>query len=169
MHVSETFRAGPYRILSLLVGIFTVVGSCAKSTTQPTTGLMVTAISPAVGSTGGGTNVTITGNDFANDATVTVAGVPTTNVVFQSSTALTAITGAGPAGTGDVVVTSGGRTATLANGFGFVAPTGGNLPPVIVNLRSIGSHPGQPSGFADQDETVTLVADATDAETPASS
>ena len=41
---------------------------------------------------------------------------------------------AGPVGTGDVVVTSGGHTATLPAGFGFVAPTGANRPPVIVNI-----------------------------------
>jgi hypothetical protein len=67
------------------------------------------------------------------------------------------------------VVTSGGHTATLTNGFGFLAPDGTNQPPVIVGIRSVGSRPGQPLGFADQDETVTLVADVTDAETPASS
>lgn len=171
MHVADTLsRDGlkpvPYRVTSLLVVLMTLVGGCAKSTTQPTTGLQVTAISPTVGSTSGGTSVTITGNDFANDATVSLDGVPATNVVLQSSTSLTAIAGAGPAGTGDVVVTSGGHTATLPAGFGFVAPTGANRPPVIVNIRSVGSRPGQPSGFADQDETVTVIADATDAETP---
>jgi hypothetical protein len=56
----------------------------------------------------------------------------------------------------------------LTGGFGFIAPTSTNQPPVIVSLRSVGSRPGQPSGFADQDETVTLVADATDDETPSS-
>ena len=171
MNVSDIFRRDglkpvPYRVTSLLVVLMTLVGGCAKSTTQPTTGLQVTAISPTVGSTSGGTSVTITGNDFASDATVSLDGVPATNVVIQSSTSLTAIAGAGPAGTGDVVVTSGGHTATLPAGFGFVAPTGANRPPVIVNIRSVGSRPGQPSGFADQDETVTVIADATDAETP---
>jgi hypothetical protein len=174
MNVTDTFRRDglkpvPYRVSSLLVVLITLVGGCAKSTTQPTTGLQVTAISPTVGSTSGGTSVTITGNDFTNDATVSLDGVPATNVVFQSSTRLTAIAGAGPAGTGDVVVTSGGHTATLPAGFGFVAPTGANRPPVIVNIRSVGSRPGQPSGFADQDETVTVIADATDAETPVNS
>jgi hypothetical protein len=39
---------------------------------------------------------------------------------------------------------------------------------MITGIRSIGSRPGQPAAFADQDETVTLIADATDAETPVS-
>jgi|KBSSwiStaDraftv2_1062776.scaffolds.fasta_scaffold08822_9 hypothetical protein len=153
----------PYMHLLVLA---LVTAACSKSTTQPTTGLQVTAISPNVGSTTGGTAVTITGQEFANDATVTIGGVAATNVVFQSSTQLTAVTAAEPAGTVDVTVTSGGHTATLAGGFGFIAPSGGNQPPNIVNIRSVGSRPGQPSGFADINETVTLVADVTDAETP---
>ena len=37
---------------------------------------------------------------------------------------------------------------------------------MVGSIRSIGSHPDQPSGFADIGETVTLVASVTDAETP---
>jgi hypothetical protein len=151
---------------SFFVAIALLASACAKSSTTPTTGLQVTAISPTVGSTTGGTTVTITGREFANDATVTIGGVAATNVVFRSSTQLAATTAAESAGTVDVVVTSGGLTATLPNGFGFLAPDGTNQPPVIVSIRSVGSRPGQPLGFADQDETVTLVADA---ETAASS
>jgi IPT/TIG domain-containing protein len=155
-------KAVPCRIVVLVV----FLSACAKSTTQPTTGLQVTGISPIVGSTSGGTAVTITGSEFASDAAVTLDGVPAANVAFQNPTTLVATTAAGPAGTGDVVVTSGGHTATLHNGFGYVSATGANLPPVIVSVQSIGSRPGQPPGFADQDETVTLIANATDAETP---
>jgi hypothetical protein len=161
-------KAVPDRITALAVAVIAAAGACAKSsTTQPTTGLQVSAISPIVGSTGGGTAVTITGNEFASDAKVTLDGIPATNVVFQNSTTLLATTAAGPAGTGDVVVTSGGHTATLPNGFGYVAPSGANRPPVITGIGVL-PRPGQPAGFANQDETVTLVADATDAETPVS-
>jgi hypothetical protein len=164
----DGLKSVPSRIASFVLLMLTA-GACAKSsTTQPTEGLRVTSISPTLGSTTGGTNVTITGNEFASDATVIIDGVAATNVAFQSATTLLATTAAGPAGTGDVVVTSAGKSATLPNGFGYVAPTGSNLPPVIVNIRGVGSRPGQPAGFADQDETVTLIADATDAETPVS-
>src|SRR5262245_17756087 len=156
----------PYRYG--VIAVVLSISACAKSTTQPTLGLQVTGISPTIGSTSGGTKVTITGNQFASDAIVTIDGIPATNVVFHSETTLSATTAAGPAGTGDVVVTSGGHTATLPNGFGYVGPTGANQPPVITNIRSVGSRPGQPSGFADLDETVTLVAEATDAEAPIS-
>jgi hypothetical protein len=157
-------------IASLLLAVVAATGACAKSsTTQPTTGLRVTAISPTVGSTSGGTTVTITGTEFASDATVTLDGIAATNVTFQSSTTIVATTAAGPAGSGDVVVTSGGKTATLPNGFGYVAPTGTNRPPVITMIRSIASRLGAPTDFADQNDTVTLLADVTDAETPANS
>ena len=113
--------------------------------------------------------VIITGTEFASDATVTVGGVVATNVVLQGSTTLTAVVGSRPTvGPVDVVVTSAGRTATLANGFAFVAPSGTNQPPVVTGIRSVGPYSGQPSGFADLDQTVTLIADVADAETPAS-
>jgi hypothetical protein len=129
----------------------------------------LSSISPNQGSTTGGNNVTLNGANFASDARVLVGGIVGTNVVVQSPTALTAVIGANPAtGPADVVVTSGGHSATLSNAFTFVAPSGNNQPPVVTNIRSVGSHPNQPPGFADVNETVTLIADATDAETPVS-
>ena len=104
------------------------------------------------------------------DATVTVGGVAATNVVLQGSSVLTAVVGAKTgAGAADVVVTSGGHSATLSKAFTFVAPSGANQPPVVTNIRSVGSRSGQPSGFADQDETVTLIATVSDADTSTSS
>jgi hypothetical protein len=128
--------------------------------------LRITSIAPMLGSTTGETMVTITGTEFGSDATVSIGGVAATNVVLQGSTSLTALVGPRAAGSADVVVTSGGHTATLTDGFAFVAPSGTNQAPVVTAIRSIGPYPGQPSGFADQDQTVMLVADVTDAETP---
>ncbi len=158
-------------IAALLVG----ASACGtKSPTGPTpppsTNVTVSSISPAQGSTTGGTNVLINGANLASDATVTVGGIPATNVVLQGSTALTAVVGAKTgAGAADVVVTSGGHSATLSKAFTFVAPSGANQPPVVTNIRSVGSRSGQPSGFADQDETVTLIATVSDADTSTSS
>jgi hypothetical protein len=146
------------------------IGSCSKSPVDPSGVLSVGSISPAQGSTTGGTNVSIAGTDFGNEATVTVGGVVATSVVRQSSTVLTAVVGARTAaGPADVVVTSEGHSATLPKGFTFVAPSGTNQPPVVTSIRSVGSRSGQPSGFADQDETVTLIATVSDAETSTSS
>jgi len=150
-----------------IVALTLLTSACAKSPAAPSPVLQITSISPQVGSTTGGTMVTITGTEFASDATVTVGGIAAANVVVQGSTSLTAVVGAQPTpGPADVVVTSGGHTVSFPNGFAFVAPSGANQPPVILTIRGIGSRPGQPSDFADVDETVTLVADATDVETP---
>jgi hypothetical protein len=132
--------------------------------------MTLSSIFPTQGSTTGGNNLTINGTNFSSDATVIIGGVVATNVVLQSSTVLTAVLGArASAGAADVVVTSGGHTATLSKAFTFVAPSGNNQPPVVTSIRSVGSRPNQPSGFADQDETVTLIATVTDAETSTSS
>jgi hypothetical protein len=157
---------------AVLLAFLVAAVACGKSPTGPSSSntLTLSTISPAQGSTTGGTNITINGSNLAADATVIVGGVVATNVVLQGSTVLTAVVGArAAAGAADVVVTSGGHTATLAKAFTFVAPSGANQPPVVTNIRSVGSHSGQPSGFADQDETVTLIATVSDAETSTSS
>ena len=116
----------------------------------------------------GGTAVSISGRGFSSGATVTIGGAAATGVSVQGTEAITATTAASSAsGAVDVVVTSGGRTATLTRGFTFVAPSGANQAPVIASIRSIGSRTNQPSGFADLDETITLIATVTDVETPA--
>ncbi|MEQ1731036.1 MAG: IPT/TIG domain-containing protein, partial [Vicinamibacterales bacterium] len=126
----------------------------------------VSSVSPSSGSTTGSTSVTISGTGFASDATVSVGGVPATGVVVSGSTSITVVTGIRTtAGAGDVTVTTGGKTSTLSNGFTFVAPSGANRPPVIAAFRSIGSRNNQPSGFADIDETVQVLATVTDSET----
>lgn len=145
-------------------------GGCGDSATAPTpTGLSISAISPSAGSTRGGTAVSINGRGFSSDATVTIGGIAASVVAVQGTQGITASTPASSAsGVVDVVVASGGRTATLTRGFTFVAPSGGNQAPVIASIRSTGSRANQPDGFADLDETITLAATVTDAETPAS-
>ena len=158
-------------LLALLAGLGLSGAACrGGSPAGPDTlVLKVSAISPIAGSTTGTTAVTITGLDFASGATVVIGGVAASGVTVQSGTTITATTGEHPnAGAADVVVSSGGRTATLPGAFVFVAPSGANRPPVIASIRSVGSRSNQPSGFADADENVTLVAMVTDAETPPS-
>jgi len=127
----------------------------------------VSSVAPSTGSTTGGTSITISGSGFASDATVMVGGVPATNVVVSGATSLTALTGARiTAGAAEVSVTSGGKSSSLTNGFTFVAPSGSNRAPVISGFRSVGSRSNQPSGFADIDETIQVIATVTDGETP---
>jgi hypothetical protein len=150
---------------SLVIGLLLTVGACGKSSTAPTSDLQISSISPIQGSTTGGTAVVITGSAFTSDATVSIGGVSATTVVVQGSTQLSAIAGPRAAGIADVTVTSGARMATLANAFAFVAPPDPHQPPVVTNISDIGSRPNEPPGFADQGETVTLTASATDVQT----
>ena len=141
-----------------------------KSPMKPTSNpLKVISVLPPSGSTTGGTAVTVTGAEFMSDATVMVGGIPASGVVVQGPTTLTATIAARPAGgPADVVVMSAGQSATLAGGFTFVPPSGANRPPAITNFTSVGSRPGQPAGFVDVDEPVTIVATVTDPETAVS-
>jgi hypothetical protein len=149
--------------------LLTAAAGCASdSPTVPTpSSLSISTIAPTTGSTTGGTTVSISGRGFSSDATVTIGGTAAASVAVLNAEAITAVTQAATAaGAVNVVVTSGGRTATLARGFTFVAPSTSNQAPVIASIRSVGSRKNQPSGFADLDETVTLVAAVSDVETP---
>lgn len=85
----------------------------------------VTSVSPSSGAVAGGTQITISGSDFAQSATVTIGGASCTSVAVVSSTSMTCTTPSGSAGTANVVVTNSvGYSATLSNGFTYVpAPT----------------------------------------------
>lgn len=159
--VSNSVSSFPARFWRTLTFVLPALffAACGKSPVAPAPPtLKVVAISPAAGSTTGGTAITVTGSEFSTDAALTVGGVAATKVVVQGTTTITAVLGARPtAGAGDVVVTSGGRSAALSNAFTFFAPTGSNLPPLVTAVRSVGSRPSQPSGFADFNETITLV------------
>ena len=79
----------------------------------------ITNVSPATGSTIGGTAITITGTGFQSGATVTIGGVPATDVTFVSTTSITARTPLGPATeqlNADVVVTNPDSTKATATG-----------------------------------------------------
>src|SRR5206468_1718988 len=85
---------------------------------------VVTAISPASGSTAGGTNVTITGAIFSTGAGVRIGGNPATNVVVASANRITATTPPGTAGPQNVTVTNPNeQSGTLVGGFTYVAPS----------------------------------------------
>jgi hypothetical protein len=81
------------------------------------------AVSPAVGTTAGGTAISITGQDLVALSTITVGGNPCANVAFANS-ALTCTTAAHAAGAVAIVVTSAGGSGTLSgtNGFSYAAP-----------------------------------------------
>lgn len=83
----------------------------------------VTAVSPSIGSSAGGTPITITGTNFVSGATVTVGGASATNVTWINATTITATTPSGSIGARDVVVTNPtSETGTGAGLFTYATP-----------------------------------------------
>lgn len=96
--------------------------------------LRVTSVAPPNGPTGGGTTITISGENFPSSPVpvVTVGGVPATGVVRVSATQLTAITAARAAGTVDVVISAAGhRTVTCVGCFTY-----GTLPITVTAVSA---------------------------------
>ena len=93
-----------------------------------------TGLSPNVGSTGGGTRVTISGSYFQTGASVTFGGVPAT-VQSVTSTTIVAVTPAHGGGKVDVTITNpDGQQATLSGAFTYPsasAPQPRSLPPAV--------------------------------------
>jgi len=83
----------------------------------------VTNVTPADGSTSGGTPVTLTGTDFTGvgTTTVTFGTTPATNVNVVSSTQITCTTPSHAAGAVDVTVANSNGSGTLSNGFTYHA------------------------------------------------
>lgn len=79
------------------------------------------SVMPAMGPTSGMTLLTITGNNFRTGATVTVGGLPCTQVTVVAATQITCMTPAnlGKSGKFDVVVTVDGKSATLTQAFSY--------------------------------------------------
>ena len=87
----------------------------------------VTAISPATGTTSGGTPVTVTGTGFISGATVSIRGVAASSVVVVNSTTITAVTPGGAVGLATVTVTNpDNQLGSLVNGYNYIDP----LPPI---------------------------------------
>jgi hypothetical protein len=112
-----------------------VCSACGGSPSTPTPtpppvviGPTVLGVTPATGSTAGGTEVAISGVNFAAGATVTIGGASPTNVRVVSSTSILAVTGAHQAGPADVTVTVAGVASTLSSAFTFAA-----LPPPTIS------------------------------------
>ena len=101
----------------------------------------ITDISPATGSTAGGTDVTITGTEFAAGATVTFDGDSATDIIVVSATEITCVTPAHTAGAVDVVITNTDTgTVTSASGFTYVALTGAKSVNSNNNIATMGSN-----------------------------
>jgi len=84
---------------------------------------VVSAISPSIGSTAGGTAVSITGTGFVAGATVTIGGASCGTLTVVSPTLITCTTSAAGAGLVDVVATNvDTQTGTLFLGYLYLVP-----------------------------------------------
>jgi IPT/TIG domain len=87
----------------------------------------ITSLSPASGPTAGGWSVTIEGTDLSGASAVTFGGTAAT-ITANTSSQITVTAPIGGPGAVNVVVTTIGGTATLPNGYTYVAA------PIISNL-----------------------------------
>lgn len=78
------------------------------------------SVLPNTGDPSGGTTITLTGTGFSPGTTVTIGGIPATNVNILNSTSLTAVTPAHASGLVDVQVNNGVSSVTLSNAFNYV-------------------------------------------------
>ena len=89
----------------------------------------LSSIAPAVGSTTGGTAVTIVGTDFVDGMAVNFGGVPATAIVVKDPSTLTAATPAHAAGAVDVeVIYPNQSKADLKGGFTYADDANGGVP-----------------------------------------
>lgn len=131
----------------------------------------ITGVSPDVGSVLGGTEITITGTNFASGATVTVGGTAATHVQVVSGTRITARTPAHAAGTVAVrVENSDGQRASRSNAFTYrVAPTLSSITPssgpvaggTLVTITGTGFSDDMDVEFAGKDATSVNVVNST--------
>ncbi|HKX32081.1 MAG TPA: M36 family metallopeptidase [Blastocatellia bacterium] len=94
---------------------------------------VITAITPAFGPPGGGTQVMISGTNFteSEDTRITFDGVPATQVTVLGSSALRAVTPAHSAGQVTVRISNRRGTATQSRGFTYYEPGGIARTPVL--------------------------------------
>lgn len=154
-----------------LIALAVSVHACGSASPSAPSGplLRVVTVSPAQGSTFGGTEITITGANFGSTASVIIGGVAATAVAVRDTSTIIATTAAHPAGTVDIVVrATEGATGTLPNGYTYVIPSIENAPPVIQSVLVIGARHGEPVAYADLNEPLNVTASVTDNETPVS-
>ncbi len=108
----------------------------------------ISAISPTIGATAGGTVITVTGTGFVTGATVTVGGVACTSVNVSSGTNLTCRTGANAAGSVTATITnSDTQTGTGGTYLYQVAPVVTSVSPTSSALAGGATMTITGSGF----------------------
>jgi hypothetical protein len=104
---------------SATIELTTAQGSTSYTDFSYVTPFEVSSVSPNKGPATGGTNITITGRNFEQDADVYFNGIEATNVQWTNSTTITATTPAGSSGFAEISVLQNEETAVLSDGFFF--------------------------------------------------
>ncbi len=113
-------------------------GTLANAFTYASAPPTVTSVAPNIGSTAGGTAITITGTGFGAGATMTVGGAAATGVTVVNATTITATTPAHAAGAVDVVVTNtDGQSGTLPSAFTYALAPAPTVTSVAPNTGSM--------------------------------
>lgn len=133
MHRGERFQCRVSQrlgVITALVAYVLLLHACSADngkrgpSAASTTELTLSAISPRVGPTTGGTQLTIEGENFRDGATVTIAGLDAEAVHVESGQRITAMLPAQPGAFGDVPVrvrNPDGQTAQRDDLFGYHA------------------------------------------------
>jgi subtilisin family serine protease len=153
--------------LTLTITVTFSDGSSAQAVTTASGAVTVSAVSPGQGTVGTTVPVTIDGGGFVSGATVGAgAGITVNNVVFVSSTRLTAsfvIDGAAAAGAREVAVTNpNGNGGSLSNAFTVSVPVPATLA-LVFNGRlrdRVGGGDTALAGDGAADGTLTLTLSA---------
>ncbi len=121
--------------------------TASQSFTVPSTGPVVSSVSPDFGPTSGGTTVTITGSGFGAGASVSFGSVAASVVSVQSPTQISAASPAG-VGTVDVRVSVSGQEspANAGDRFAYVSPPAPYHP--LAPARICDTRSGNPSGLS---------------------
>jgi uncharacterized repeat protein (TIGR03803 family) len=117
--VSASSLAAGDRFVGILSGDFSIHSLALVAPAQapaPT----ISTVTPAMGTTAGGTNVTITGTDFLGATAVTFGGMAATSFTVDSATQITATTPTHAAGAVSVEVTTPGGTNAANTLFTYV-------------------------------------------------
>lgn len=111
-----------YRLAAVKNGLESALSSEVSATTYTSAAPTVISISPNSGPLTGGTTVTITGTGFQSGVTVSIGGIPATNVIRVTQSSITATTPSGSSGAKNVVVTNlDTQTGTLNSGFTYTS------------------------------------------------
>lgn len=140
---NTTYR---WKIVSKTMANLTAAGPIWSFTTggaATTSGVTVTSISPATGSSTGGTPVQITGTNFAAGATVSFGFATATHIVVVNSTTITATTPPQVGGSATVTVTNqAGTSGSLPGGFLYTSTPPSTQPQLNVVVPNTGPPQG---------------------------